>query len=51
MTHPRDRFITVYGRQAVLEALADPALPVDKVLLADNARGNHAEEILRAAES
>lgn len=49
MTHPRDRFITVYGRQAVLEALADPALRIDKVLLADNARGQHAAGIVDAA--
>lgn len=49
MTHPRDRFITVYGRQAVLEALADPALRIDKVLLADNARGQHAAGIIEAA--
>src|SRR5205807_6532528 len=36
---PKDRFITVYGRKPVLEALADPALTVDKVIVADNARG------------
>ena len=34
---PKDRFITVYGRKPVLEALADPALDVDKVIVADNA--------------
>ncbi|UVS81730.1 Putative TrmH family tRNA/rRNA methyltransferase [Actinokineospora sp. UTMC 2448] len=43
---PKDRFLTVYGRKPVLEALADPSLTIDKVLLADNAR---APEILRAA--
>ena len=46
---PRDRFITVYGRQPVLEALADGRLEIDKVLLARTARGPAAEEILRAA--
>lgn len=34
----------------MLEALADPELVVDKVILADNARGPAAKEILRAAE-
>ncbi|RJQ80967.1 RNA methyltransferase [Pseudonocardiaceae bacterium YIM PH 21723] len=46
---PKDRFITVYGRKPVLEALADDALAVDKVILADNAGGPAAKEILSAA--
>ncbi len=46
---PKDRFVTVYGRKPVLEALADTALTVDKVVLADTARGAAAAEILRAA--
>jgi 23S rRNA (guanosine2251-2'-O)-methyltransferase len=46
---PKDRFVTVYGRKPVLEALDDPGLAVDKVLLADNARGPAAREILDAA--
>lgn len=51
VTSPRDRFITVYGRQPVLEALADPSLEIDKVLLARTAKGAAAEEILRAARA
>ncbi|MBP2178677.1 TrmH family RNA methyltransferase [Amycolatopsis magusensis] len=47
---PKDRFLTVYGRKPVLEALADPALDVDKVILADTARGPAAAEIQRAAK-
>ncbi|WP_285745282.1 RNA methyltransferase [Lentzea sp. NBRC 105346] len=46
---PKDRFVTVYGRKPVLEALDDPALEVDKVVLADTARGSAAREILDAA--
>ena len=46
---PKDRFITVYGRNPVLEALIDPVLRVDKVLLADTARGPHVAEIIAAA--
>ncbi|GAA4015167.1 RNA methyltransferase [Allokutzneria multivorans] len=46
---PKDRFVTVYGRKPVLEALADDQLAVDKVILADNARGAAAHEILDAA--
>jgi 23S rRNA (guanosine2251-2'-O)-methyltransferase len=48
--NPRDRFITVYGRKPVLEALADERLTVAKVLLADNARGPQVTELLRAAQ-
>jgi 23S rRNA (guanosine2251-2'-O)-methyltransferase len=46
---PRDRFITIYGRKPVLEALADPDLAVDKVLLATSARERSAQEIVEAA--
>jgi 23S rRNA (guanosine2251-2'-O)-methyltransferase len=42
---PKDRFITVYGRKPVMEALADPGLTVDKVIVADNARGPQLNEI------
>ncbi|HKN55561.1 MAG TPA: RNA methyltransferase [Amycolatopsis sp.] len=48
---PKDRFLTVYGRKPVLEALADRSLRVDKVILADTARGPNAAEILRAAKA
>ncbi|WP_326944277.1 MULTISPECIES: TrmH family RNA methyltransferase [unclassified Amycolatopsis] len=47
---PKDRFLTVYGRKPVLEALADGGLRVDKVILADTARGPGAAEIQRAAK-
>ncbi len=46
---PRDIFITVYGRKPVLEALSDSALTVDKVIVAEQARGNTLQEILDAA--
>jgi 23S rRNA (guanosine2251-2'-O)-methyltransferase len=46
---PKDRFVTVFGRKPVLEALADRRLDVDKVILADNARGDAAREIVDAA--
>jgi 23S rRNA (guanosine2251-2'-O)-methyltransferase len=48
---PKDRFLTVYGRKPVLEALDDPSLEVDKVILADTARGPAATEIQRAAKA
>ena len=41
--------MTVFGRKPVLEALADRRLDVDKVILADNARGAAAREIIDAA--
>lgn len=46
---PKDRFITVYGRNPVLEVLADRSLEVDKVILADTARGGGVDEIVAAA--
>ncbi|MDQ4020959.1 MAG: RNA methyltransferase [Actinomycetota bacterium] len=46
---PRDVFITVYGRKPVLEALTDSALTVDKVVVAEQARGDTLQEILDAA--
>ncbi|RDI33326.1 TrmH family RNA methyltransferase [Lentzea flaviverrucosa] len=48
---PKDRFVTVYGRKPVLEALDDPTLTVDKVVLADTARGAAAHEIIDAART
>jgi 23S rRNA (guanosine2251-2'-O)-methyltransferase len=47
--NPRDRFVTVYGRKPVLEALADDAIVVDKVLVADNAGGPQIAKLLREA--
>lgn len=47
--HPRDRYITIYGRKPVLEALEDRALPVRRVFLAKDARGAIIGELKRAA--
>jgi 23S rRNA (guanosine2251-2'-O)-methyltransferase len=46
---PRDRFVTIYGRMPVLEALLDETLPVDKVVLARSAQGDSVDDIVRAA--
>ncbi len=46
---PKDTFITIYGRKPVLEALDDPTLRVDKVVLAEEARGEPVRAILQAA--
>ena len=48
---PKDTFITVYGRKPVLEALVDADLAVDKVVLADGARGEPVRAILAAARA
>ncbi|GAB3277753.1 TrmH family RNA methyltransferase [Parasphingorhabdus pacifica] len=42
---PKDRFVTVYGRKPVLEALADLDLRVDKVIIAEGLRGSVVDEI------
>lgn len=48
-TSPKDRFITVYGRNPVHEVLLDPDVLVDKVVIAEGARGAGIREIRRAA--
>ena len=48
---PRDRFITIYGRVAVMEALDDERVAVDKVLVARNAHGDTIESILATARA
>jgi 23S rRNA (guanosine2251-2'-O)-methyltransferase len=48
---PKDTFITVYGRKPVQEALDDTDLHVDKVVLADDARGEPVRAILAAAKA
>ncbi|MCP4440492.1 MAG: RNA methyltransferase [Aureispira sp.] len=44
--HPRDQFITVYGRKPVKEVLENQELDIDKVLLDKRAKGNIIREIL-----
>lgn len=46
---PRDRFVTIYGRKPVLEALTDLELRVDKVVIAEGAGGSAIDEIKEAA--
>ncbi|MFM6849891.1 MAG: TrmH family RNA methyltransferase [Terrabacter sp.] len=46
---PKDRFITVYGRNPVHEVLLDDDLRVDKVVIAEGARGSGLREIQQAA--
>ena len=48
---PKDTFITVYGRMPVLEALDDTALRVDKVIVAEDLRGEPVRAILSAARA
>lgn len=48
---PKDTFVTVYGRKPVLEALQDASLQVDKVLLAEGARGEPVRAIREAAQA
>lgn len=48
--HPRDTFITVFGRKPVLEALSIPGLAVDKLLLANDAGGPVVRRIEQRAQ-
>lgn len=47
---PKDRFVTVYGRNPVLEVLNDPTLVVDKVVVAEGARGAGISQIVDRAK-
>ena len=49
--HPRDRFITVFGRKPVLEVLRTQDLEVARVLIAKGARGGVVEQIKRVAKA
>lgn len=46
---PKDKFVTVYGKKPVLEALADYDLHVDKVIIAEGLHGAIVNEIKEAA--
>ena len=46
---PKDRFVTVYGRNPVIEVLDDPSLVIDKVVLAEGVRGHGIGEIIGLA--
>jgi len=51
VSHPRDRFLTIYGRKPVLEVLEDQALPIERVLVAHGADGPVIAAILQAARA
>jgi 23S rRNA (guanosine2251-2'-O)-methyltransferase len=46
---PRDKYITIYGRNPVLEALRSPGLSVAKVMVAENAHGGSVDRIIDEA--
>jgi 23S rRNA (guanosine2251-2'-O)-methyltransferase len=47
---PRDKYITIYGRMPVLEALNDSSLRVAKVIIAENSSGRSLDDIVRTAK-
>lgn len=49
MSHPRDRFITVYGRKPALEVLGDGRIQIDKLWIARGSRGELIDRITDAA--
>lgn len=46
---PRQRYLTIYGRMPVAEAVADSTVPLARVFVADNARGEVIERIAAGA--
>lgn len=50
MKHPRDQFLTIYGRKPVLEILQDDKLDIAKVFMAKKAKADIIKKILTACE-
>ncbi|BDS10141.1 TrmH family RNA methyltransferase [Aureispira anguillae] len=50
MKHPRDQFLTIYGRKPVLEILQDEKLNIAKVFIAKKAKADIIKNILAACE-
>lgn len=50
MKHKRDQFLTVYGRKPVLEILQNDTLHIAKLFVANKAKGDIIQNILKAAE-
>jgi len=48
---PRERYLTIYGRQAVLEALTDPELAVAQVFVADDVDQRTGRQVREAASA
>lgn len=46
---PRDRYVTIYGRMPVAEAVADSSVPLARVFVADNATGEVIDRIAAGA--
>jgi len=46
---PRDRYLTIYGRMPVAEALADTSVPVARVLVVESAHGEAIDRIVHDA--
>ena len=48
--HPRDRFITVFGRKPVMEALSNPELVLGPLRLDRRAKGDTIQSLVRLAK-
>lgn len=50
MKHPRDQFLTIYGRKPVLEILENESLDIAKVFIARKAKADIIKNIIAACE-
>ncbi|CAA6822362.1 MAG: 23S rRNA (guanosine-2'-O-) -methyltransferase rlmB (EC, partial [uncultured Aureispira sp.] len=50
MKHPRDQFLTIYGRKPVLEILENESLNIAKVFIARKAKADIIKNIIAACE-
>ena len=51
MKHPRDQFLTIYGRKPVMEILQEKDLQVEKIFIAKKAKGDIIRQIIQQCES
>ena len=51
MKHPRDKYLTVFGRKPVIEALENPDIQIEKILITLSNKGPEIDRILNIAAS
>ena len=50
MKHPRDQFLTIYGRKPVVEILHDDGVEIEKIFLAKKAKGDIIKQIIERCD-
>ena len=50
MKHPRDQFLTIYGRKPVVEILHEDGVEIEKIFLAKKAKGDIIKQIIERCD-